>query len=179
MLDIFIFIVVVWAIISGWRNGLLKEVVTSVGYLFGLLIAATCYSTFGQYLAVNGSQGNMVTSIIAFFILWVISPIVLGLAANILTKVLNRAHLGGLNRMAGAAVSLVKFTVLLSCVLSVMSALGILNEERTKESALFEPVKGVVSSIIDMVIDNDMRPIDHVDHGATASDTLWVDVPKK
>lgn len=179
MLDIFIIVVIVWALFSGWRNGLLKEIVTSAGYLFGLLIAATCYSTFGQYLAVNGSQSNMVTSIIAFFILWVISPIVLGLVANLMTKVLNRAHLGGLNRIAGAAVSLLKFTILLSCVLSVMSALGILDEQRTKESHLFEPIKGVVSSVIDMVIDDEMRPMEQVDHAATASDTLWVDVPQK
>lgn len=178
MLDIFILVVVVWAIISGWRNGLLKEIVTSAGYLFGLLIAATCYSTFGEYLAVNGSQGNMMTSIIAFFILWVVSPIVLGLAANLLTKVLNRAHLGGLNRIAGSAVSLLKFTILLSCVLCVMSALGILNEQRTKESVLFEPVKSVVSSVIDMVIDDDVRPMETVDHAATAGDTTWIDLPK-
>lgn len=179
MLDIFILIVVVWALFSGWRNGLVKELAAGMGYLVGLFIAATCYSTFGEFLAVNGSQGNMVTSIIAFFILWVISPIALGLAANIMTKVLKRVHLGGINRAAGAGVSLLKFTILLSCVLSVMSALGILNEQRTKESVLFEPVKGMLSSVIDFVIDDDIRPMQQADKPATtAGDTVWMDLPK-
>ena len=57
-------------------------------FLVGLFVAATCYKTFGQYLAVNGSEANMLTSIIAFLLLWVIVPIVLGLVANILTKAL-------------------------------------------------------------------------------------------
>lgn len=179
MLDIFIIVVAVWALFSGWRNGLLKELSSSLGYLVGLFIAATCYSTFGEYLAVNGTESNMITSIGAFFILWIIVPIALGLAANLLTKVLNHLHLGFINRGAGAVVSLFKFTVLLSCILSVMSALGILNEERTEESRLYLPVKGVVSSVIDSVLDDDVRPMQQVDRPATAGDTVWIDVPKK
>ena len=49
------------AAFNGWRNGLLKEFVSSVGLLVGLLVAATCYSSFGEYLAVEGSETNMFT----------------------------------------------------------------------------------------------------------------------
>lgn len=180
MLDIFIIVVAVWAVFSGWRNGLFKELAAGVGYLAGLLIAATCYSTFGEYLAVNGTQANMMTSVIAFFILWVVAPIALGLAANILTKVLDRAHLGGINRLAGSAVSLLKFTILLSCVLSVMSALGILNEQRTRDSMLYEPVKSVLSSAIDWAIADEVQPMEQVDGPATTTvgDTTWIELPK-
>lgn len=180
MLDIFIIVVAVWAIFSGWRNGLLKELASGFGFLVGLFIAASCYSSFGKYLAVNGTEGNMMTSIVAFFILWVVVPIALGLAANLLTKVLNRLHLGALNRAAGSLVSLVKFTVLISCILSVMDSIGILNEKRTAESSFYLPIKGVVSSVIDAVIDDEVRPMQQVDGPATTTgDTLWVDVPQK
>lgn len=179
MLDIFIIVVAVWAIFSGWRNGLVKELSSSLGYLVGLFIAASCYSTFGKYLAVNGTESNMITSIGAFFILWIIVPIALGLAANLMTKVLNSLHLGFINRAVGSVVSLFKFTVLLSCILSVMNALGILDEERTAESSLYLPVKGMVSSVIDSVIDDEVRPMQQVDRPATAGDTVWIDVPKK
>lgn len=180
MLDIFIIIVVVWAIFSGWRNGLVKEIASFGGYLFGLFIAASCYSTFGEYLAVNGSQGNIITSIVAFFILWVISPIALGLAANVFTKVLKSLRLGGINSLAGAGVSFVKFTLLLSCILNVMSALHILNEERAASSVLYEPVSGMLSSVIDWVMDDSVTPMEHADRPATAAgDTVWIDVPQK
>lgn len=181
MLDIFIIIVVLWALFSGWRNGLVKEIASSIGFLVGLFVAATCYSTFGEYLAVNGSKGNMITSIAAFFILWIIVPIALGLAANVLTKVLSALRLGGLNSIAGAGVSLVKFTILLSCVLSAMSALHILNEERTKESMLFSPVKGILSSVVNWAINDDVTPMEQTDRPATAENDsiVWIDVPKK
>lgn len=179
MLDIFIIVVVVWALYSGWRNGLVKEIASFGGYLFGLFIAATCYSTFGEYLAVNGTESNMLTSIVAFFILWIITPIALGLAANVFTKVLRSLHLGGLNSMAGAALSLVKFTVLLSCVLSVMSALHILNEERTESSVLYGPVKGVFSKTIDWVMDIPSATPQNEYDNTVKGDTVWIDVPQK
>ena len=43
MVDIFIIVVLVWALFSGWRAGLLKEVTSGIGVLVGLLVAATCY----------------------------------------------------------------------------------------------------------------------------------------
>ena len=68
-LDIFIIAILLWAGFNGWKKGLLKELISMGGFLLGLIIAATCYSTLGEYLAVNGSQVNMLTSIVAFLIL--------------------------------------------------------------------------------------------------------------
>lgn len=181
MIDLFIIIVAAWALLSGWRNGLVKEIASSVGFLAGLFIAATCYSSFGKYLAVDGSEGNMLTSLVAFVILWIITPIALGLAANILTKICKTIHLGGINSLAGAAVSLLKFTILLSCVLSAMSALHILDEERVAGSRLFTPVKGVVSGIVDYALADDGESTRHftpADRAASAADndTVWIDM---
>lgn len=152
MLDLFIVIVVLWALYSGWRNGLLREIASGIGFFVGLVVAATCYSSFGKYLAVNGSETNMVTSIVAFFILWIIVPIALGMVAVILSKILDAIYLGVANRAAGAAVSLLKFGILLSCALSVMSALGILNEERTESSVVYPVAKGFAGDVINWVI---------------------------
>ncbi len=178
MLDIFILVVLAWAVLSGWRNGLIKEIASAIGFLFGLFIAATCYSTFGSYLAVNGSEGNMITSIAAFFILWICAPIVLGLAANVLTKCFKNTFIGGINSIGGIVVSVIKFTILLSCILSAMSALHILNEERTADSKLYEPVKGVLSTLVDWAITpkDEVNTITPADKAATAGDTIWVDV---
>lgn len=111
MIDIFIIVVLLWALFSGWRSGFVKEVTSLIGALVGLLIAATCYSAFGEYLAVNGSETNMVTSVIAFFLLWIIVPIVLGFAANVLTKSLKGLHLGMPNSILGAVVSALKYII--------------------------------------------------------------------
>lgn len=175
MLDIFIIVVLLWALFSGWRAGFVKEVASMVGALVGLLVAATCYASFGEYLAVNGTETNMVTSVIAFFLLWIIVPIVLGFAANVLTKSLKGMKLGMPNSILGALISALKYLIILSCVLNVMQSLHILNEEKAQQSTLLTPVTGALR----MCFDNDSTQVGvsidstQVD---TAPDTVWVDV---
>ncbi len=141
MLDAFILIVIVWSLYSGWQNGFIKELISTGGYLVGLFLAATIYKTFGSYLGVTGSQTNIITSVIAFLILWVAAPIVLGLVANMLTKAIKSLSLGMVNSALGAVVSFIKFFLLLGCMLTAMSTLRILNYEHVASSKLYAPVQ--------------------------------------
>lgn len=172
MIDIFIIVLLLWAAYNGWRAGFLKEVVSAVGFLVGLLVAATCYTSFGEYLAVNGSETNMFTSLMAFFILWIIVPIVLGFVANVLTRALKGMQLGMPNSMLGAAVSIVKYLVLMSCVLNVMEGLHIMNNEKKGESYLYEPVVGVLQ----LVFPADTTQVAPADEFPVKNDTVWVNM---
>ncbi len=173
MIDLFLIVLLLWALFSGWRNGLIREVASTVGFLVGLFVAATCYTTLGEYLSVDGSETNQVTSIIAFFILWIIVPIALGFAANLLTRALKGMKLGIPNSMLGAIVSFIKFLILISCILNVMGALNILDESKRKDSALFEPVCNVVRAFLPKsgTIGNLS-----LDDEAAESDTIWVEM---
>lgn len=183
-IDIFIVVVLAWALFTGWRNGFLKEVVSSVGILFGLLIAAVFYSTLGEYLAVSGSGSNMMTSIVAFFILWIMVPIVLGVVATVLTRALKGMRLGLPNSLLGAAVSLLKFFVLLACAMTVMKGLGILDESKTEKSLLAQPIMSLADLALDKGVDKVKQttspdvPTCSVRH-VVPGDTTWVDVSKK
>lgn len=146
-IDIFIVILFIWALFNGWRNGFLKEVVSAGGFIVGLLVAALFYQTLGEYLTVDGSKVNMVTSIVAFLILWIMTPCILGFVANNLTRALRGMRLGLPNSLLGAAVSALKFLILISCVLNMMNVLGIMNPERTRDSHLYGPVKGALTFI--------------------------------
>lgn len=173
MIDLFLIVLLLWALFSGWRNGFIKEVVSTVGFLVGLFVAATCYTALGEYLSVDGSETNQVTSIIAFFILWIIVPIALGFAANLLTRALKGMQLGIPNSILGAIVSFVKFLILISCILNVMGALNILDESKRKDSALFEPVCNVVRAFLP---ENGTIGNLSLDDEAAESDTIWVEM---
>lgn len=174
MIDIFIVVVILWAIYNGWRAGLLKEVISTVGFLVGLLVAATCYSTFGEYLTVEGTETNMVTSIIAFLLLWIAVPIMLGLIANLLTRALKGMHLGLPNSLLGALVSLAKYTILLSCVLNVMVGLHIMDTEKAGDSHLFGPTCDVLKFCFKQTGE---ILSSHADQAA--EDTVWIDMTGK
>lgn len=173
MIDLFILILLVWAAFSGWRAGFLKEVVSTFGFIVGLFVAATCYKHFGEYLAINGTPTNEVTSLIAFFLLWIIVPIVLGLVANMLTTTLKGMKLGMPNSMLGAGVSVIKFLILISCVLNVMEFLHIMDEKKVSESRLYEPVSGALSTFFPE--DSVRKGIDYLKE---KSDTVWIKVNK-
>lgn len=168
MIDLFIIVLLAWALFSGWRAGLVKELISSVGMLVGLLVAATCYGAFGQYLAVDGSESNQMTSVVAFLILWIVVPIVLGFVANVLTRALKGMALGMPNSILGAVVSGVKYVLLISCVLNVMEALGIMNEEKTEQSHLYRPVTGALSTFFP----EDTTTVER-------GDTVWIDMTQK
>ena len=116
----------------------------------------------------------MFTSLIAFALLWILVPVVLGFVANLLTRTLRGLHLGWLNSTLGAAVSLVKFSILLGCLLSAMSALGILNEERMASSRLYAPFRSVFSAAVDQVIPHATHTAAPAD--TTGTDTTWIEV---
>ena len=168
-IDIFIVILFLWALFSGWRNGLLKEAVSLGGFVVGLVVAALFYKTLGEYLTVDGSKVNIITSIVAFLILWIITPCALGFVANNLTRALRGLRLGMPNSILGAAVSFLKFLILISCVLNMMSALNIMNYERTRDSHLYTPVKGALTFLFHETANVAREKIEE-----TVGDTTWI-----
>lgn len=172
MIDIFIGVLLAWAAFSGWRAGLIKELFSAAGFLVGLFVAATCYSAFGKYLSVDGTSTNMVTSVIAFFLLWIVVPIVLGLVANVLTKVVRGLCLGLPNAVLGAVVSVTKYVVLMSCVFNVMNSLHIMNEDRARDSHLYGPVTAALR--VFFPADSTSTAPD----GTAGPDTVWVDMKR-
>ena len=152
-LDIFIGIILIFALVRGLMNGFVKELASTIGFLVGLFVAATCYQTLGEYLTVDGSEVNMFTSIVAFLLLWIIVPIIFGLLATLITKALDLTALGIANRIGGGILSMVKYLVLLSCVLNVMVSLNILNSERTEGSVMLEPVQFITKFAMERASD--------------------------
>ena len=177
-IDLFIVVVVLYALWKGWTHGLLRELVSLLGFIGGLIIACLCYSSLGEYLAVSGTQANIITSIIAFFLLWIIAPIALGAVATVMTKALN--HIGLIsvpNRIGGAAVSIAKYLLLMSFVLNVMQGLRIMSPERQEGSRLLAPVTAITGLLSHSVVQ--AATTKTINDTIQENDTVWVDVSKK
>lgn len=172
-IDIFIAAVLLWALFNGWKQGFLRELVSALGWLVGLLVAATCYSLLSEHLAVNGTEANQFTSIAAFLILWIAVPIFLGFVATLITKALKGKAIGLPNAALGALVSALKFLVLLSCAFNVMAALKILSTDRTKDSFLYEPVRGALT-----IFFNNDKENEPAENESEKADTIWLDMTK-
>ena len=107
-IDFIILLLAIWAVYRGWRAGFLKEIISMIGFFVGLFLAAALYSNFGEYLAPKIGASPGVSDVIAFILIWVVVPILLGMVANILTKALKGMKLGLPNSILGAALSTMK-----------------------------------------------------------------------
>ena len=129
----------------GWTNGLLKEVLGLVGVFAGLYVAHLLYEQVGCQLAPHIGTSPSIASIIAFVLIWMGVPILLGLVGALLTKVLEWAGLGGVNNLGGALVSLVKYWLILGAFTNVLSITHLVSEEIQQNSVLFQPLKQTTS----------------------------------
>lgn len=115
-------IYVVWglAVILGFYQGFFKQVANLLGIVVGIILATIFYSQFGEKVAQIIGSTEEVGGWIAFILIAVLVPAILGLLASWLTKLFTKIHLGFINRLAGAALALVIYTVLMGFAFNVM-----------------------------------------------------------
>ncbi|MCD8304604.1 MAG: CvpA family protein [Prevotellaceae bacterium] len=98
-------LVLLYGLVSGWRNGLVKELCSTVGFVVGCVAAWYLHDKY-----------NLNTWWTLLFCVAV--PIVLGFVASLVSVVLNSIFLiGTLNRLLGAVVGCVKYGLLIGFIL--------------------------------------------------------------
>ncbi len=177
-IDFAIILLVLWSVYHGWKQGFFKELISMVGFFIGLFFAFRLYSAFGAYLVpdVSSAIGGYLGKALAFVLIWIIVPILLGVVANILTKSLQGLHLGRLNAICGSAISLLKYLILISFVFSAMDYVGIMDPKKKSASKLYQPVASIVQNFF---IGKERPTPVPSNEDKTESDTIWIDVHHK
>ena len=118
-MDILIYIVLIVGAVIGFKQGAFKQVAHFLGVAVGLLIAATLYHQFGDFLADKTGASIGFGRLIAFVLIVIIVPLALGWIAAFLTEFLKKLKLNFLNRIIGALVGVVCYAVILSVALNL------------------------------------------------------------
>ena len=101
----------IYGLISGWKNGLFEELVSAGGFLVGLGIAYIYYKTVG-------------CNIWAFIFITLGTPLVLGLLATLVTKVLDHIYFAGfINHLLGAILGCFKWAIVVGLILLILDRL--------------------------------------------------------
>ena len=105
MIELLCLVILLYGAFRGWKNGLVKEVVSFVGIFLGFYIAYYFYK-----------QAEV--GILGFMLIWIGVPLVLGILAWLITKVLdNIIVVGTANKLLGAVAGFLKFAFLLGCII--------------------------------------------------------------
>ncbi len=102
--DIISLSLLLYGAVMGLKNGLIKELASTAGFLVGIYIVWKYHCELGD-------------NILLCLLVWILVPVVFGLAASLVTKFLDFTIIGGLvNRVLGAVVGTCKWGLLVLCV---------------------------------------------------------------
>ena len=146
--DIIILIVLILGGYSGYKKGLILEVIAIVAFILAIIGGFKLLHIGMEYVSkVYEGFGNFLP-FIAFLVLFVIILIVVNMAGQILKKIIDWTPFGVLDNFAGAIVGVLKWALVLSIFLWVTASLDInLPAAMTENSRILPLVTGFAGQV--------------------------------
>ena len=143
-------------------GGFIRQVVSTTGFVVGLVLAFVLYAALGEWLAPLVGGDVTLGRALAFVLVWLGIPLALSLSAFVLTKVAETVHLGGLNRLGGTLLGGVKYLLFLSCVLNVGASLHLVPVAAAAQSYWYEPVRAVAGLAFEICKPHIVRTVERI-----------------
>lgn len=166
--DIVVGILLVLAVIKGLKNGLIIELASLTALVLGLFGAIKFSSITESILSeyVNSSHIGLI-AFIATFILIVVG---VHIVARMVDKFVSAIALGLVNRVLGAAFSLIKYAFIISVILAIVSGFepnfSIIPKQQKESSTLYKPLKSIAPMVFPYLeFDSVRQQIDDVKNG--------------
>ncbi len=148
IIDIIIVACVVVGCALGFRDGVIRQ----LGSLAGIIIAIFLAKGFGNQVAMLLKIEGDNAHIWGFVIVLILSLMAVALMTAALRKFVSAVNLGSLDRLAGAALGLIKTVLILSLTLLAFDflnkAVELVDAEQINSSKLYSPTISVTQYIV-------------------------------
>lgn len=138
VLDIIIIVIMLWAVISGLRQGIIAKAFGLAGIILGVWLAFRFSSKLGEWL------GFSLSNTAAFVILIVVAILVMIVVGRVAKHIMKLTGLGFIDRLGGAVISLAEYALLTGLLLglfeNINSRTGWVEKEKTDSSVLSAPI---------------------------------------
>ena len=146
-LDIFLIIIIGWGAYNGFLNGLVKELASILGIIFGIYLAKNYYSFLDQKLYLLFESEANYLSLISAVIIFLLTIMIFKIVASFLTKFLKLIALGLLNKIIGAIFGVLKSLLILCVIIFVFSkinnAVNIIEKDKLQESFIYTEIERI------------------------------------
>ena len=159
LIDIILLAFIALGIVRGFINGLFVEVASIIALIAGIYGAIHFSNFAAEFLQEKVDWNEKTITISAFAITFIVIVLVIALAGKALTKLADFAALGMLNKLLGAIFGGIKMTLVLSVLLIIFEKFNaqilFTDEEDLKASALYNPVKSLIPSILPSILNDE------------------------
>ena len=144
IIDCIILCLLITGMVIGFVKGLTKQAFSVLGLILGIVLGTLFYKPFADFLRDTMNMPDRPASIIAFFIILMVVPLICGLLGNFLSKILHIANFGFLDRILGAAFGILKYLIIMGLLIMLMDMTGFsdkfINRSERKRSRMYEYV---------------------------------------
>jgi membrane protein required for colicin V production len=151
-LDILICIPLVWGLYKGITKGFIIEAANTVALFLGVWVSVNFSDKATAYIQHRFDYTNPYLKIIVFCALFISVLVALYFIGRLLTKIVDNASLGILNKIAGAIFGAGKFLILLSVLFFVLNAVeksfAVIPQQIKKDSLLYSPISKLAPILI-------------------------------
>ena len=149
MIDIIFAIIMVMAIIKGYRKGLVVAVFSIVAYIIGLAAALKLSTVVAGYLQHNVNVSNKWLPFISFALVFLVVVILVNWAGKLIQETFEMAMLGWLNRIGGVVFYAALYIIIFSIFLFYAEKIHLISDDSFKNSATYSFVKPWGPVVID------------------------------
>ena len=164
VLDIIFVIPIVWLAYMGFKNGLIIEVTTFVALLLGIYVSLYFSDITAEFLKEALELKTKYLSLISFVLTFILAVIAVNLLGKMISKLVDMAALGFINRSAGGLFGVLKAVVFLSFILFLIAKFDskevVLSQELRQESLFYRFIQPIAPEIIDIYGELDFSDID-------------------
>lgn len=149
MIDIIFAILMVMAVIKGYRKGLVVAAFSIVAFIIGLAAALKLSTVVADYLKDNITVSNKWLPFISFAIVFLVVVILVNWAGKLIQETFEMAMLGWLNRIGGVVFFAALYIIIFSIFLFYAEKIHLLSDDSFKNSATYNFVKPWGPVVID------------------------------
>jgi len=133
-------VILLFALIRGFKQGLIKQVFSIAGFIAGTIAAYLFAGKLAPYLSnfFDASLSFMLP--LSYFLIFIASVVAISIVGRLFHHLITFASLGMLNRISGAVVSTLKYAIIIGLLLNLYTSIdknGRLISMEARENSLF------------------------------------------
>jgi membrane protein required for colicin V production len=136
-IDIIFLLLMVWAVIKGFRRGLIVSIFSLLAIIAGLAAAIKVSALVAVQIGKVVNVSDKWLPLISFVVVFLGIVLLVRLGANLIQKTVEIAMLGWVNRLGGVVLYIILFTVVYSIFLFYAAELHFLKTETLQDSVTY------------------------------------------
>ena len=146
-LDIIIAVPLLYGLIKGFSNGLIKEIIALLSLIIGIYVAINFSIFLEPYLSGVFDNYEQFKPILAFATLFLAAILIIKLIGSAVNKLTKALALGFINRIFGGIFGLLKIALIVSFLLTIEARFELISTEKKQNTKLYKPTLNLLEII--------------------------------